>query len=66
MQAKRKRITLVECGCCSCYHPNTFWGDCRDDANRYASPEDYAERHRMSIDDMMEYVDVVDNVDLEL
>ena len=24
-----------ECGCCGCYHPEGFYGDCRDDANRY-------------------------------
>jgi len=35
---------VVECDCCSCYHPKDFWGDCRDDANRFASPEDYMER----------------------
>lgn len=28
-----------ECGCCSCYHPATWDGDCRDDANRYALGE---------------------------
>jgi hypothetical protein len=24
-----------ECGCCSCYHPPEFTGDCRDDSNRW-------------------------------
>lgn len=26
-----------ECGCCGCgaYHPIDFYGDCRDDANRF-------------------------------
>lgn len=23
-----------ECGCCGQWHPNEFYGDCRDDANR--------------------------------
>jgi len=24
-----------ECGCCGAYHPIDFYGDCRDDANRF-------------------------------
>lgn len=31
---------LVECGCCEAYHPETFAGDCRDDANRINEPLD--------------------------
>lgn len=34
--------TLYECGICSCYHPWDWDADCRDDANRYGSPEEYA------------------------
>lgn len=34
---------LYECGCCGCYHPWSWDGDCRDDANRYAGPDEYAE-----------------------
>ena len=34
---------IYECGICSCYHPWDWDGDCRDDANRYATPEDYME-----------------------
>jgi hypothetical protein len=33
---------LYECGICDCYHHWNFDGDCRDDNNRYASPEEYA------------------------
>ncbi len=29
--------TFDECGSCSCWHPVEFTGDCRDDANRFAS-----------------------------
>jgi hypothetical protein len=37
-----ERPELEECGSCGCYHPATFNGDCRDDANRYPTP-DYAD-----------------------
>lgn len=33
------------CGCCGAYHPKAFYGDCRDDANRYFDAEDYAIRN---------------------
>lgn len=33
-------IRIVECGCCSSYHRADFKGDCRDDAERFADPED--------------------------
>ena len=26
---------IEECGCCGCYHPKTYFGDCRDDNNRF-------------------------------
>lgn len=35
-------FVFYECGCCGCYHPAAFIGDCRDDANRYL-PEDLPE-----------------------
>ncbi len=35
---------LYECGICDCYHPWEFCGDCRDDSNRFGSPEEYAEK----------------------
>jgi len=40
-----KTIKIVKCGCCGCYHPATFFGDCRDDLRRYSSPEDAQERN---------------------
>lgn len=39
---------LYECGICDCLHPWDFQGDCRDNNNRYADAEDYAERHNIS------------------
>jgi hypothetical protein len=30
---------FVECGCCCCYHPHAFHGDCRDNDNRF-DPDD--------------------------
>ena len=35
---------IYECGICGCYHLWEWDGDCRDDANRFGSPEDYCER----------------------
>ncbi len=40
---------IYHCGICDHYHPWSFAGDCRDDRNRYADPEHYAERKRVSI-----------------
>lgn len=39
---------------CSCgaYHPWVFDGDCRDDDNRYSSPEEYAEENNLDPDDI--------------
>jgi hypothetical protein len=39
---------------CSCgnYHPWSFDGDCRDDDNRYSSPEEYAEENNLDPDDI--------------
>ncbi|RJQ46853.1 MAG: hypothetical protein C4534_02065 [Gaiellales bacterium] len=36
---------LYECGICDCLHPWHFFGDCRDDSNRYADEEAFAARH---------------------
>ena len=41
--------TLYECGICDCYHPWSWDGDCRDDANRFGSPEEYAQKMGVSI-----------------
>lgn len=41
-------VKVYECGICDHVHPWEFDGDCREDANRYAGYEDYAERHNMS------------------
>jgi hypothetical protein len=34
---------IYECGICGCYHAWEFDGDCREDANRFGTPEDYME-----------------------
>jgi hypothetical protein len=31
---------LYACGICDQYHPNGFHGDCRDDSNRIADPDE--------------------------
>jgi len=38
---------LYECGICDGYHPWTWNGDCRDDANRFGAPEDYEDARGM-------------------
>ena len=40
----KKTLTILECGCCGCYHPDDYFGDCRDDENRFGSPEEAAKR----------------------
>ena len=36
-------VIIYECGICDAYHPWTWSGDCRDDANRFY-PDEYADR----------------------
>jgi epoxyqueuosine reductase QueG len=45
---------IYECGICGSWHPWDWDGDCREDANRYANYEDYAERNTISEDDVEE------------
>jgi hypothetical protein len=40
---------LYDCEICGGLHPWEWDGDCRDDANRYGAPEDYATKHKVSI-----------------
>ena len=42
---------IYKCSCGS-YHPWSFDGDCRDDDNRYSSPEEYAEENDLDPDDI--------------
>lgn len=44
---------LYDCGICGCYHPWAWNGDCREDANRYGSPEDYAAAHGCTLDEIV-------------
>jgi len=30
-------LNLPQCGCCGCFHPPGFDGDCRDDHNRFST-----------------------------
>jgi hypothetical protein len=43
---------IYECGICGEFHPWHFNGDCRDDENRFPTPEDYAESTGYSIWDV--------------
>jgi epoxyqueuosine reductase QueG len=35
---------LYVCDICGAWHPWNWDGDCRDDANRYGDPQEYAEK----------------------
>lgn len=37
-------VEIVECGCCNQYHRAAYHGDCRNDAERFADPEDAEKR----------------------
>ncbi len=39
MRGRSHRPTFYECGICDHYHPASFTGDCRDDANRFFADE---------------------------
>jgi hypothetical protein len=39
-----KPPVIYECGICGAYHPWNFDGDCRDDQNRIADPDEYAKQ----------------------
>ena len=41
---------IYECGICGAYHPWDWTGDCRDDVNRLASLEEYAESQGFRLD----------------
>lgn len=29
------KVPMVECGCCECHHRSDFWGDCRNNSQRF-------------------------------
>lgn len=33
-----RSTVYVECGCCGSYHRADFYGDCREDSERFAEP----------------------------
>lgn len=47
---------FYRCGCCGCFHPVNWDGDCRDDANRFA-PDQLDEKY----DGDWEEVDMYDD-----
>jgi hypothetical protein len=50
MQSTQHKI--YECGICDCYHPWDWDGDCRDDANRFPGPEEYAAKVGVEVDEV--------------
>lgn len=44
-RVKQDRFYLEECGCCGCYHKPGYTKDCRNDAERFSDPADYARKH---------------------
>lgn len=49
---------LYSCEICGAFHPWTWDGDCRDDANRYDSDEDYIERNNLPTCEEIEVRDI--------
>ena len=45
-------LVIYECGICGSYHPWDWDDDCRDDKNRFASPEEYAESVNIAEEDI--------------
>lgn len=48
---------VYECGCCNCWHPIHWSGDCRDDANRFGSPEEASEEVGWEVQEVYPYDD---------
>ena len=48
----KSKHVLYECGICDAVHPWDWNGDCREDANRFGSPEEYAEHAGVDINDV--------------
>jgi hypothetical protein len=42
---KTHNFTLEECGSCGCYHRPEWYGDCRNDAERFEDPADLARKY---------------------
>lgn len=40
MIEKLREEDLEECGCCGCHHKPTFYGDCRNDAERFVAADE--------------------------
>jgi hypothetical protein len=38
------KVRIVECGCCGQFHRTDFFGDCRNDEERFPSEEEAAAR----------------------
>ncbi len=37
-------IKIIECGCCNQYHRVSYYGDCRNNEERFADPKDFEAR----------------------
>ena len=47
-------LRFFECGCCGHFHLMTFWGDCRDDNNRFT----YDEMEQKAMDETGDLPDI--------
>lgn len=47
-------LHFIECGCCGHYHKPDFWGDCRDDANRFSMTQIEAMPEDVLVEDLEE------------
>ena len=44
-----KAYQIYECGICGSYHAASWEGDCRENENRFADPEDFAKRRSLHL-----------------
>ena len=52
----RRSKVFIECGSCGCWHRSDFYGDCREDSERFPEPPAWAE-HEVYLEDMMKLED---------
>jgi len=51
---KMKKKKFIECGCCGSYHHIDFYGDCRNDSNRFHFDELPKEANILTLEEQME------------
>lgn len=58
--AQHKPIRIIRCGCCDHWHRVDYFGDCRNDAERFDDMEDAANRLGLPVIEVIENGDYCD------